>query len=179
MQNEIARIAGVFRQYDLQGFHRTGSDVDDESSRWLANEVEAVGLEPILTRVPLERIDPVEAGLHIGPRFIVGLPLFDCSYTSPAGVEGRLGPLAGGDGIGVGRLAFRGPDASELHRARVSAGHRGLVLACDGPGADVAPGLTPRNADRFLAPFGPPVLQVSGEAADFLFQAASAVAAIP
>ncbi len=174
MQNEIERIAGVFRQYDLQGFHRTGSDVDAESARWLAGEVEALGLEPILTPVPLERIDPVEAGLHVGPRFIDGLPLFDCSYTSPAGVEGCLGPLAGAGGIGVGKLAFGGLDARELQQARVGGAQRGLVLVCEEVGADVAPGVTPLNADRFLAPFGPPVLQVSRDVAGDLFEAAGA-----
>ncbi len=168
------RIARVFEQYDRQGIHRTGTDVDERSARWLAGEVEAAGLEPSLVPVPLERLDPLEAALHLGDRTFEGLPLFDGSYTGAEGVRGTLGPLGSAADIGVGTFVFGGPGAQRLARARGGGKQRALVVVCDGPSLGLPPGLTPLNADRFVDPFGPPVLQVSSEAGPLLAEAAAA-----
>jgi len=41
------RIGTVIRAYEGQGFHRTGTAVDQISGDWLANEVRQIGLEPM------------------------------------------------------------------------------------------------------------------------------------
>ena len=93
------------------------------------------------------------------------MPLFDGAFTGPAGVRGRLGRLKvtpGGSGdadiaaapTGV-NAAGRGP----LGEARRANRHAAIVAVTHGR----QPGLCPSNADDFLEPFGPPVLQVSSE----------------
>ena len=41
------RIGSVIRAYEEQGFHRTGTAVDQISGDWLADEVRQIGLEPM------------------------------------------------------------------------------------------------------------------------------------
>jgi hypothetical protein len=41
------RIGRTIQEYDLQGWHRTGTEVDADSARWLADLVPSYGpLEP-------------------------------------------------------------------------------------------------------------------------------------
>jgi hypothetical protein len=42
------RIGDVIHSYEKQGFHSTGTAVDRISGEWLADEVRAIGLKPIL-----------------------------------------------------------------------------------------------------------------------------------
>ena len=46
------RIARVIEEYDLQGWHRSGTEVDGASARWLADRVAGCGLEPTLESAP-------------------------------------------------------------------------------------------------------------------------------
>ena len=62
------RIAGIFKNYDQQGIHRTGTGTDTQSAHWLAGEIQSTGAYPILTRFPIDRIDPVKAGMSAGRR---------------------------------------------------------------------------------------------------------------
>ena len=87
------RIGAGIRAYEAQGFHRTGTAVDQLSAEWLANEVREIGLEPVREEFSLSRVDPIDANLVINGRRIDGLPLFDGGFTDPAGVEGGLGDV--------------------------------------------------------------------------------------
>ena len=40
--------ADVVREYDAQGHHRTGTDADHASARWLQGKIRQMGAEPIL-----------------------------------------------------------------------------------------------------------------------------------
>src|SRR5262245_12503358 len=71
------RIARVIDEYDSQGIHRTGSDVDTKSARWLAGAVSRCGLNPSLEPLIINRIDPKSCYLLVGGRRIEGLPVFD------------------------------------------------------------------------------------------------------
>jgi hypothetical protein len=53
------RIAACIEAYDAQGWHRTGTDVDVASGKWLASEAVAVGLETELEPYTLDRVAPV------------------------------------------------------------------------------------------------------------------------
>ena len=158
------RIGALIRAYEAQGFHRTGTDVDRLSGEWLANEVREIGLEPALEEFSLSRVDPVDANLMVDGRRIDGLPLFDGGFTGPAGVEGFLGVLGSDAPIGFAELAPNAADAGALGDARRQDRHRAIVVATRG----ALPGFCPSNADSFLRPFGPPVLQVASEEASFL-----------
>ena len=159
------RIAILVDEYSAQGFHRTGTAVDRASGEWLAEHVRGMDLAPSLEAFPLDRVDPIAATLTIGDRRIDGVPLFDGGFTGPDGVRGRLvrlkvTPDGSGDAdiaaapTGV-NAASRGP----LGEARQANRHAAIVAVTHGR----QPGLCPSNADDFLKPFGPPVLQVSSE----------------
>lgn len=158
------RIGAVIRAYEQQGHHRTGTDVDRASGEWLANEVRRIGLEPSFEDFKLSRVDPVEASITVNGRRIEGLPLFDGSFTGPADIEGPLGNLGGDAPIGFAEMPPNAAEAGALGDARRHDRHRAIVVATRG----MRPGFCPSNADSFVRPFGPPVLQVASEEASFL-----------
>ena len=158
------RIGAVIRAYEDQGFHRTGTDVDRISGDWLANEVRQIGLEPALEGFSLSRVDPVAASLVANGRAIEGLPLFDGTFTGPAGIEGTLGSLGSAAPIGLAEMAPNAAAVGALGDARRQNRHRAIVAVTRG----LRPGFSPSNADSFLHPFGPPVLQVASQKGPFL-----------
>jgi hypothetical protein len=158
------RIGAVIRAYESQGFHRTGTDVDKASGDWLANEVRQIGLEPVAEEFSLSRVDPVRASLVVNGRTIEGLPLFDGSFTDAAGVAGTLGSLGTEAPIGLAEIAPNGAEAGALGDARRQNRHQAIVVVTRGARS----GFCPSNADSFLTPFGPPVLQVASDEAPFL-----------
>jgi len=166
----VARIKQIFKDYDSQGIHRTGTATDTESAEWLAEMIRQSGQEPSLTSFPFSRIDPLKASLKIGNRHITGVPYFDGSSTDDSGIEGRLGALTSDAGIGVGNPW--GAAAKTFEAARSSGRFKAMVAIADGSSRHIAPGLILMNADRFKAPFGPPVLQVSSEEGPGLLRAA-------
>lgn len=169
------RIARLVREYDAQGDHRTGSAVDAQSGRWLADRVDEAGLVPEIEWMGFSRIDVQAAWVAAGGRWAEGVPLFDGGFTDAAGVTGVLGPLDGGGGIG---LAHVGPRAGADFRAwRRSTAQRAAVTVTGGPDNGVPDGLALLNAPDFKEPFGPPVLQVASRHRAWLADAAAAGAA--
>ena len=170
-----ARVSRIVREYDRQGDHRTGSAVDAESGRWLADRVDDAGLVPDIEWMGFSRIDVEAAYVEVGDRRAEGLPLFDGGFTDAAGVTGALGPLTGGGVIGLG---YRGPrSGADFDAYRRTTTHRAAVTVTGGPANGVPEGLAPMNADAFKEPFGPPVLQVSSRHRPWLDAAAAAGAA--
>jgi len=153
------RIRRVIEEFGDQGVHRTGTKVDQQSGDWLFEEVTRTGAVPAREPFSLSRVDPVAARLVVGDTQIEGLPLFDGSFTSADGVEGRLGPIDSDAEIGLVDAPPNTAAAGPLGDARRQHRHKALVCATRGG----RPGLCPNNADAFLRPFGPPVLQVSSE----------------
>ena len=165
------RVATVLQAFDAQGNHRTGTGADKVSAKWLADQVQQLGMEPSLEPFALNRVDPQFAYARIGNRRIDGIPMFDGSFTTPDGVSGRLGPLNSDADIG---LAETGPvnvaqtaEADIIPTARRSR-HKAVILVT---GA-TRPGLFLSNAPAFLNPAGPPMLQVSNVEGAWLQQRA-------
>jgi hypothetical protein len=158
------RIGALIRAYENQGFHRTGTDVDRISGDWLANAVRELGLEPAREEFPLNRVDPVAASLTVNDHTIEGLPLFDGAFTDPAGIAGPLGNLNSDAMIGLAEMPPNAAEAGALGEARRQNRHQAIVAITRG----TRPGFCPSNADSFLRPFGPPVLQVGGDEAPLL-----------
>jgi len=153
------RIAKVVREYGEQGIHRTATDVDRASGDWLMAQVREAGLEPAREMFSISRVDPVAGFVASGSRKIEGLPQFDGGFTSADGVRGRIGALGSGAEIGLGEAAPNTSGAGAIGEARKKNSHRAIALVTRGG----RPGLCPNNAESFLKPFGPPVLQVSSE----------------
>ena len=158
------RIGTIIHAYEKQGFHRTGTEVDRISGDWLANEVRQIGLEPTLEEFSLSRVDPVGASVVVNDRKIEGLPLFDGTFTSSAGIVGSLGSLNSEASIGLAEIPPNAAAADALGDARRQSRHQAIVVVTRG----ALPGFCPSNADSFLRPFGPPVLQVASAEAPFL-----------
>ena len=158
------RIGDIIQAYAEQGFHRTGTAVDRGSGDWLAHEVRGLGLAPALEEFSLSRVDPVSASLSVNGREIDGLPLFDGGFTRAAGVAGALGALGSDAPIGLAEIPPNAAESGALGEARRHERHQGIVVVTRG----ARPGFCPSNADSFLHPFGPPVLQVASDEAPFL-----------
>src|SRR5579863_9959399 len=153
------RIARVIHSYEEQGIHRTATEVDRVSGDWLMAEVREAGLEPEREVFELSRVDPVAGSLTAGGRRVEGLPLFDGAFTDSDGIRGKLGALGSDADIGLAEAPPNTSGAGALGEARRQNRHRAIVLLTRGG----RPGLCPNNADSFLHPSGPPVLQVSSE----------------
>ncbi len=122
-------------------------------------KVRGVGLTPIREEFELSRVDVVSGSLTSGGQRIEGVPLFDGAFTGSEGIRGRLGPLNSDAPIGLTQSAPNASGAGPLGEARRQNRHRAIVVVTRGGRA----GLCPSNADEFLQPFGPPVLQISSE----------------
>ncbi len=166
------RIARIVREYDAQGDHRTGSPVDAESGRWLADRVDEAGVVPDIEWMGFSRIDVQAAYVEVGDRWAEGVPLYDGGFTDAAGVTGALGALDGGGAIGLGHV---GPRAgADFHAWRRATEQRAAVTVTGGAANGVPDGLALLNAPDFKAPFGPPVLQVASRHRAWLDAAAAA-----
>ena len=165
------RAAKVIREYDAQGIHRTATEVDNRSARWLGKLVRSNGAAMSLIPFNISRVDPLAAYIQIGDRRIEGLPIFDAAFTEASGITGTLGPLGSDAQIGLVEAppnAEYGPTYSKMRRETK---HRAIVLITTGS----AKGLSPINGSEFEKPYGPPILQVSNTETEFLKQKAGDV----
>jgi hypothetical protein len=145
------RIGDVIRSYEEQGFHRTGTAVDQISGNWLIGQVREIGLEPMREEWLLSRVDPIDASLIANGRKVAGLPLFDGGFTGSAGIHGRLGNLNSDTPIGLTEIPPNAAGVGALGDARRQNRHQAIVVVTRG----VRPGFCASNADSFLRPFGP------------------------
>jgi len=169
-QAALERIARVIEQYDEQGNHRTGTETDHRSARWLARLVEQNGQRASLESFRLTRVDPGACYLQAGERRVSGLPMFDGAFTNERGLVGRLGNAGDATefGLVVADQIAISAEAESIKDLRRSSKHRGIIIVTKGG----RPGLCPINARFFSKPFGPPILQVSSEEEEWLTQAA-------
>ena len=106
------RIGKIIREYDSQGWHRTGTDADRVSARWLGQQVVERGLEPALEPVSLSRIVPGPCYVEVGDCRVNGLPLFAGGFPGPGGgpvsrahrIAPHAGPLLSMAALGPGCL---------------------------------------------------------------------------
>jgi len=165
------RVGSVLQEYDAQGNHRTGTEVDNTSAQWLANYVRRCGIEPSLERFALSRVDPQLTYARIGDRRIDGVPVFDGAFTTADGVRGRLGPLGSDAEIGLAETSpatvTHTAEADIVPAARRSR-HKAVILITGGS----SPGLFLSNASAFPDSVGPPMLQISSVESAWLKQQA-------
>lgn len=157
MGEQERRISACIEAFDAQGWHRTGTEEDLASARWLAGAADAVGLETELEPYSLDRIEPKEAWVEANGRRVAGLPLFDSAFTGPGGVRGEVGAADSAAAIGVSVLEGEGAVQGFVDLRRGTKSDAILLVS-----AARRPGLMAQNATHFKAPFGPPVLQVEG-----------------
>jgi hypothetical protein len=168
IDDTAARASDAIRGYSAEGFHRTATAVDRASADRLLALARAAGATPRLDPFELSRVDPIAQFVEIDGRRIDGLVMFDGPFTSADGVTGALGGVESDRPIAFARTPPNGEAA--LRPIRLKSQHRAIVVATMGG----RPGLCPVNAAWFSEPFGPPVLQVSGEHAELLDRAVAA-----
>lgn len=156
------RIITTIKEYDNQGIHRTGTQVDTQSAQWLASEIKKIGLEPYLDEFSLNRINIEEASVEVETQKIQGVPLFDCTYPKEEIIVGNLGNINEKNVIGITRVDNVKPQ--NLEKQRKNNPNVGTIVATQG----LTPGLSLINAENFIKPFGPPTLQISSEYWPFL-----------
>lgn len=162
------RIAAIIEEYDAQGEHRTGTAVDAHNAQWLAARMRAAGAEPVCEEFGFRRLQVNDARLRTATLDIAGVPLFDCLHTGPGGITGTLGTLGSAADIGVvmaqplpGQLddPQRKAAAQAIDTARKEARHKAIVLVSED--SRPAEGVATVNANDFLKPWGPPMLQIA------------------
>ena len=174
MKEVQGQIAADIRGWDAIEDHRTGTEGDAATSKWLAGLVREAGAMPQVQSFAFQRWVLGTCSVSVDGRHVEGVPLFDGGITGSAAVEGALAPLTNGDaGIGVGQIGNAAPVGANQRFARArAAGECPALVAVAAMDAEV-PGLALQNADRFVEPFGPPVLQVASEEGDWLLGAAA------
>ncbi len=167
------RVSGVIAAYDSQGIHRTGTEGDQICARWLADEVDRLGVASSLEALPFRMIDVVECSLDISGRRIEGVPLFNAPPTTPDGIAGRLSPTAdGASELGFMPVSPRGGAA--LDRYRSSTSQAGVIAVTGGEQFGLPPGLALINAEGYDTPSGPSTIQVGSESLPVIQEAAAA-----
>ncbi len=158
MQN---RVAEIISEYASQGIHRTGTDVDNQSADWLVKRIESLGVTATDTVFDFERVLPIRNQLSIADSTFSGVPMYDCKYTNENGITGSIGELGSNADIGVimALPLASSPGGRLLRAAREEGKHKAIVVVTDSQLPE--DGVAPQNAEDFLAPFGPPVLQVA------------------
>lgn len=152
MDQQEQRIDRVIREYDAQGWHRTGTDADRVCAEWLAEQVRDGGVTAALEPFALSRVDPLESFIERDGIRISSVPFYDGAFTDDRGVEGRLGGLGSDAEIGLGEHVPNAPDTAPVNQARRRGSHRAIVAITRGH----APGLALTNAHASLTPYGRP-----------------------
>jgi hypothetical protein len=167
------RIARTIEEFDGQGWHRTGTAVDNASGEWLRRRLEEAGVSASLETYPFVRRDVNDCYVEWAGGRLGALPMFDSGETPAAGINGRTGLPGTGTEVCLVTSHAGGP-APELEEARTAGGYKAIISVTTAG----RPGLAPRNAESYGKPYGPPVLQVSSEHAAQMARLADASAEV-
>lgn len=160
------RIARLIQEYDQQGIHRTGTQADAQSARWLAAHARRSGGQVTLESFAHQRVDPQACFVEANGKRIEGLPIFDAPFTEANGLRGRLGKFGSDADIGWIELPPNAEYGATYEATRRNSQHKAIIVLTKGARA----GLCPINAPEFLHPYGPPMLQLSSEHSEWLQQ---------
>ena len=155
-------------KWDSIELHRTGTEGDNETAHWLADEIKRCHLVPELDSFNFTKRTPGKSIVTNGFHTAKGLPLFDGGSTSPDGVKGALGSLEDKNVIAVTKYGSSTMDEAsiKLNNARKRNEHPAIVAIADV--SPSKPGLAVLNAESYKNPFGPPVLQVATKESNWL-----------
>ncbi len=160
------RIEQDIRSWDAIADHRTGTQGASETAAWLAAEIRYCALQPKIDWFGFERRVLRECSVAAGTNLAEGVALFDGGFTDEMGVSGLLGSLDSEASIGLSEFSPTPRANAALEAARQKSTFAAIVAVARGEG--VRPGLSLLNADAYLKPYGPPVLQVATKHRDWL-----------
>lgn len=150
-----AQCSEIVRAYDQQGWHRTGSAVDNDSGEWLVREMQARGVAAELDSFPFTRVDSDPCRVWAGDWQVDGQPMPDGllppSGTTLTGVFADSPDMAN---FALVRIDQHGQSA--LLDTLSQQPWKAVVAAVEG----TTTGLTLRNAWHYDEPRGAPIIQV-------------------
>ena len=157
-------------KWDSIKLHRTGTEGDNETAYWLADEIKKCGLTAEVDKFNFIKRTPGKCEVTNGTNTAIGLPMFDGGSTAFDGIKGPHGSLNNDDVIAITQYSSSANDESSinLNKARAKNKHPAIVAI-----ADVSPnipGLAVLNAESYRKPFGPPVLQVATQEGEWLMK---------
>ena len=157
-------------KWDSIKLHRTGTEGDNETAYWLADEIKKCGLLAEVDKFNFIRRTPGKCQVSNDTHTAIGLPMFDGGSTGFDGIKGPHGSLNTDDVIAITQYGSSANDGSSinLNKARAESKHPAIIAI-----ADVSPnipGLAVQNAESYRKPFGPPVLQVATQEGDWLLE---------
>lgn len=164
------RITNDILAWDSQSEHRTCTQGDEETSKWLAGEISKVGLTPTIDEFDFARRTPVLCSIQVGELKVDGVPFFDGGITGQWGTTTKLSLVSEGLGITVGEFSSTGGD--EDTRLLVQQRANPKVVGVVAISKMASPGIGLLNADAYKTPYGVPVLQVDRQHRETLLEAA-------
>ena len=170
MSNIKNNIKEDLIKWDSIKLHRTGTEGDNETAYWLADEINKCGLTGEVDSFNFVKRTPGRCEVTNGTHTAIGLPMFDGGSTSSNGLEGPHGSLTTDDVIAITQFGSSTDDelSKNLNEARKKNKHPAIVAI-----ANVypnIPGLAVLNAESYKNPYGPPVLQVATQEAEWLMR---------
>ena len=170
MSNIKNNIKEDLIKWDSIKLHRTGTEGDNETAYWLADEINKCGLTGEVDSFNFIKRTPGRCEVTNGTHTAIGLPMFDGGSTSSNGLEGPHGSLTTDDVIAITQFGSSTDDelSKNLNEARKKNKHPAIVAI-----ANVypnIPGLAVLNAESYKNPYGPPVLQVATQEAEWLMR---------
>jgi hypothetical protein len=136
------------RAYDALGEHRTASDGDVATTRWLERRLGEAGLTTELQRLTAPLFKPVQCRIELAGGAFAAFPAWPPVTTAPDGLEGVLAPAEAGDlarKIALVRIAYT-PGASWA-----AAGSGEAVMAAIGKGASAVIAITEGPTGQIIA----------------------------
>lgn len=148
-------LSEIVREYDAEGWHRTGTETDAASGRWLIDRVQSLEVLGDLLDYPFERIDPTPNTVSAGDFLVEGYPALDSVLPGPNTVINA--PLSFDDEPGTIRLLRIDQHANEHELDAARKGQNLAIIAVIEGDAD---GFTLINAWKYRNPEGLPVAQM-------------------
>ena len=161
-----ARIEDRIRHFESLGIHRTGGPADDQTSKWLVDELAAAGVGSQIERFHFPRVEYRGASITVAGERIEGVPLYDAGFTDYGGIDCELCEDTDTDIFGkivIATSAERGLPGwtdgaiSDRIEELANQGAVGLVI----PHGDRDGQIVLRNAHRIDHPHVLPVLQIA------------------
>ncbi len=170
MSNIKNNIKEDLIKWDSIKLHRTGTEGDNETAYWLADEINKCGLTGEVDSFNFIKRTPGRCEVTNGTHTAIGLPMFDGGSTSSNGLEGPHGSLTTDDVIAITQFGSSTDDelSKNLNEARKKNKHPAIV-AISNVYPNI-PGLAVLNAESYKNPYGPPVLQVATQEAEWLMR---------